>query len=318
MEEIMTVTYSVVIPVYNAEKYLESCIQSVLKQRGADTVELILVDDGSSDGSSRLCDRFAAELPSVKVIHQSNQGVSAARNAGIAASRGRYVLFLDADDYWDETLLQALEEPAGRQPDIIEFGYRKFGDGADDTPVLPAVYASGETGMEYFASHERLGCMPIASSCTAAFRRQLLEEHNIRFPVGISYGEDFDFHMQCLKAAGAVYTVPQPLYWYRMNEQSATHTLTLKKMRDMLLACAKMYRHFPSTVFANYYCMKILSMEKLSPKDALRLKDLLQENRDILKAVSGRKMRLVRMLYQLFGYYHASRLVRFLLGVKHR
>ena len=160
--------------------------------------------------------------------------------------------------------------------------------------------------------------MPIASSCTAAFRRQILEEHEIRFPMGISYGEDFDFHMQYLKVAQRVVSIPAAFYWYRMNEQSATHTLTVKKMRDMLLACVKMYRLFPCDLFANYYCMKILSMEKLSRTDAAALKPLLRENRDILQQISGRKMYMIRMLYKVFGYYETARLMRILLDMKHR
>lgn len=313
----MIPTYSIVIPVYNAENYLDGCMQSVLMQRSGSKYEIILVNDGSADHSAELCDRYAAQLPCVKVIHQTNQGVSAARNAGISASSGMYILFLDADDCWDEGLLDALDQLIPQQPDIIEFGYQKFGGTEDHAPVFPAVKVSGVTGAEYFGAHKARNCMPIASSCTAAFRRQLLENHNIRFPVGISYGEDFDFHMQCLKAATSVVSLREAFYRYRMNEQSATHTLTLKKMRDMLLACIKMYRIFPCELFADYYCMKILSMEKLSKQDAAQLKDLLRENSDILRQVSGRKMRFARMLYRVLGYYGASRLIRKLLDMQH-
>lgn len=313
----MTATYSVVVPVYNAEKYLENAIQSVLSQTSRSAAEIILVDDGSTDRSPQICDRLAEELSFVNVIHQVNQGVSAARNAGIGVASGQYVLFLDGDDCWDENLLQLLDAAAAQQPDIVEFGYQKFGANENHKPVLPAVNTAGMTGMEYFDAHKKINTMPIASSCTAAFRRQLLEDYAIRFPDGISYGEDFDFHMQCLKAAKSVVSLPEALYRYRMNEQSATHTLTVKKMRDMLLACAKMYRHFPSDLFANYYCMKILSMEKLSGQDAAQLKGVLRENRDILRQVSGKKIRLIRMLYGVFGYYGASRLIRWVLDAKH-
>ena len=310
--------YSIVIPVYNAEKYLESCVNSVYAQTSASSYEIILVNDGSVDGSAQLCDRLAAQSNCVKVIHQTNQGVSAARNAGIRAAEGAYLLFLDGDDYWDEHLLQLLDEHISQQPDIIEFGYLKFGGNEAFAPVLPAVESKGLTGMEYFDAHKKINCMPIASSCTAAFKRQLQQEHGIFFPTGISYGEDFDFHMQSLKAAKSVISLLEPLYRYRMNQQSATHTLTEKKMRDMLLACAKMYRLFPSSLFANYYCMKILSMEKLSAGDAASLQNVLRENRDILKDVSGRKMQLVRMMYGIFGFYGASRLMRILLDLQHR
>lgn len=317
MEEIMTATYSVVIPVYNAEKYLEEAIRSVWSQHTAAAVEIILVNDGSTDQSAQLCDRLAREHASIKVIHQVNQGVSAARNAGIGVATGQYVLFLDGDDYWDERLLQLLDQYLEQQPDIIEFGYQRFGTNENHMPVLPAVKTAGMTGMEYFETHKKLNVMPIASSCTAAFKRQLIEKGTIRFPSDLSYGEDFDFHMQCLKIAETVVSMPEVLYWYRMNQQSATHTLSVKKMRDMLLSCVKMYRNFPCQLFADYYCMKILSMEKLSRTDAAQLKGLLRENRDILRQVSGRKMSMIRTLYQFLGCYNASRLIRYLLNIRH-
>jgi len=312
----MMPTYSIVIPVYNAEKYLESCVNSVLTQHSASSYEVILVNDGSLDKSPRICDRLAATVSCVKVIHQENQGVSAARNAGIAAAAGTYILFLDGDDCWDPCLLQTLDEILPQQPDMIEFGYQTFGNQPAQITVLPAVSASGETGIAFFEAHKEINTMPIASSCTAAFRRQLLEAHNIRFPEGVSYGEDFSFHMHCLKCAKSVVSIPEPLYQYRMNAQSATHTLTVRKMRDMLLACAGMYRLFPCAMLANYYCMKILNLDRLSRKEAEELYGLLRENRDILRHVSGGKMRITRMLYSVLGWYQTSRLIQFCLRAR--
>lgn len=309
--------YSVVIPVYNAERYLESCIHSVMEQNSSSACEIILVDDGSSDRSPQICDGFAQQFPFVKVIHQVNQGVSAARNAGIAAATGTYVLFLDGDDCWEAHLLKTLDVVLPQHPDLIEFGYRTFGSLQTQTTVLPAVSASDKTGMEYFDAHKAINTMPMASSCTAAFKRQLLEENNVRFPTGVSYGEDFTFHMHCLKYAKSVVSILQPLYLYRMNEQSATHTPTVKKMRDMLSACANMYRLFPCALFANYYCMKILNVEKLEKREAGELNALLRENRDILQHVSGTKPRLTCMLYRLFGWYDAARLMQLWFRVRY-
>lgn len=300
--------YTVVIPVYNAEKYLEQCVDSVLEQ--AASCEIILVNDGSVDASPEICDRYAQQYPCVKVIHQANQGVSAARNAGIAAAEGAYILFLDGDDYWDDSLLQKLEAHLARNPDLIEFGYQYFDGHTDHKPTLPAVEAVGMTGMAYFEAHKAQGCLPIGSSCTAAFRRQLLQDHGIRFCVGVTYGEDLDFHMHCLKYAEAVASIHEALYYYRRNEASATRTPTVKKMRDMLTACVKMYRLFPCAMFANYYCMKILNLERLPRSDAKQTYDILRENRDILRHVSGGKMRLICMLYRFFGWYGAARLVQ--------
>ena len=310
-------TYSIVIPVYNAAKYLESCIDSILGQQGASDYEVILVNDGSTDQSPRICDRYAEQVSCIKVIHQANQGVSAARNAGLAAAAGEYVLFLDGDDYWSESLLRTMDGYIPQSPDLIEFGYRKFSEKGILEVNLPAAASCGGTGQEYFAAHSKMNRMPIAACWAAAFRRQFLIENGLRFPLGVSYGEDLNFHMNCLKQAQRVCSICEPLYMYRVNEASATHTPSLKKAHDLLLTCAGMYRLFPCAMLADYYCMNILSLANFKRDDVEQLKELLAENRDILRHVSGRKARIARILYQVLGVYNAAKLVRFLVNLRH-
>ena len=310
------VTYCVVIPVYNAEKYLESCLESVLNQKSTSAFEVILVNDGSRDGSPEICDRYAARYDCITVIHQPNQGVSAARNAGIAAAKGQYVLFLDSDDCWKPDMLQSLDEVIDRQPDMAVVGYEQFWeDGAGGTD-LPPVEAAGMTGEDYVQAHSEMGCMPIVTCWSAAFRREFLMQHDLKFLAGISYGEDFYFHMSALKAAQVVYSIRKPLYCYRENPQSITHTPTRKKTQDLLTMCAGVYRMFPCAMLADYYCMNILNLGKHTREDAAQLRDLLRENEDILLAVSGKKPRIARNLYKTLGYYRASRLVRILIDAR--
>ena len=309
--------YSIVIPIYNAEKYLESCMDSILSQRSAVDYEIILVDDGSTDGSAQLCDRYAQELSCVTVIHQVNQGVSVARNTGIGAAQGQYILFLDSDDLWETDLLETVTEALQQQPDMAVFGYQEFGNGCAAAARLPMEAASPETGIAYFKKYEAAEKMPLVNCWAAVFRRQFLLENKLLFPVGISYGEDFIFHMHCLKCAQTVVSITKPLYRYRLSENGVTYNLNVKKAKNMLSSCAQMYRLFPGALLANYYCMKIMSISKLSKNEAAQLSELLNENRDILKAVSGRKMQIARMLYNLLGWYPAARLVQFLLHIRH-
>ena len=313
----MAPIYSIVIPVYNAEKYLESCMDSILSQRSAVEYEIILVNDGSKDGSAQLCDRYAREFPFVKVIHQVNQGVSVARNTGIGAAEGQYVLFLDSDDLWESNLMATLTEALRQQPDMAVFGYQEFGNASASAERLPMEAAQPETGIAYYKKYEAAGKMPLVNCWAAAFSRQFLMENDLRFPVGISYGEDFIFHMHCLKNAQTVVSISKPLYRYRLSENGVTYHLNVKKAKDMLSSCAQMYRFFPGTLLANYYCMKILSISKLSKSEAAQLRELLHENRDILRHISGRKMQIARMLYNLLGWYPASRLIQFLLHVRY-
>ena len=312
----MIPVYSIVIPVYNAQEYLDACVQSVLNQKSDAPVEIILVNDGSRDGSAAICDRYAAQDPRVQVIHQENQGVSVARNAGIRAAQGEYLLFLDSDDLWDENLLVSIDQLVSRQPDMIDFGCCYFTDSGAGTVNCPTCIADGEDGDTYFFRHEQQGVVPLVSACMAAFRRQFLLDNGLAFPVGVAYGEDFTLCMHCLKYAKSIYTVSQPLYRVRVNENSVTHTPNLKKIRDILSVCAGMYRLHPGSLLADYYAMSVWTIEGLTRKDAQQVYDLLEQNRDILKQVRGTRAKLACGLYSAFGWYGGAKALRFLANAR--
>lgn len=312
----MMPVYSIIVPVYNAEKYLEAAVESVFAQKSASDYEIILVNDGSRDSSGAICDRLAAQDARIQVIHQVNQGVSAARNAGIAAAKGTYVLFLDSDDLLDEKMLETVDRFLPCQADILEFGNYVFTDSGMKKTKLPACKAVGEAGEAYMKKHEAMGVMPIVACWSAVFRRQFLTENRILFPLGVSYGEDFRFCMNCISKAKKIHTIEAPLYWFRVNELSVTHTPNVKKIRDVLSTCAEMYAQFPGSLMADYYCMSIWTIEGLSRKDAAQLHDFLRENRGILKQVSGTRARLARSLYSVFGWYHGAKLLRLLADLR--
>jgi glycosyltransferase involved in cell wall biosynthesis len=118
--------FSVIVPVYNAKEYLRECIESVLNQTYAD-FELVLVDDGSKDGSGEICDEYAGKDTRVKVFHEPNMGQLHSREYGIARSSNEWLLFLDADDYLEKTALEVISGKIGRYAcDCVVFGFRKF------------------------------------------------------------------------------------------------------------------------------------------------------------------------------------------------
>ena len=121
--------FSIIIPVYQTEKYIIDCIESVLKQ-DSDDYELILVDDGSTDGSSKICDQYASQFEKISVIHKRNGGLSDARNKGIRAAAGEYLLFLDSDDFWsDSQFLKKLKSGIEQQDcDVMNFHYKYYYD----------------------------------------------------------------------------------------------------------------------------------------------------------------------------------------------
>ena len=308
--------YSIIVPVYNAQKYLDHCIESVLSQSSASEFELILVNDGSRDGSAAICDRYAEVNAHIHVIHQKNQGVSAARNAGIAIAKGQYVLFLDSDDIWDQKLLESVDCVIPQQPDMVNFGCCHFSDSGMKKAEVPAGVATGESGADYFKMLDKMGIMPLVSCWGAAFRRQFLMENRLVFPLGVTYGEDFYFFLHSLKQAKSIYTIPEALYGYRENEQSVTHNLNLKRAQDALTVSAEAYRSFPCNLLADYYCMRVWILAAMKREDAEKLTGLLEENRDILQHISGKKPRIARGFYRLFGWYYGARLLRLLVDAR--
>lgn len=180
---------TIVIPVYNAENYLKPCLDSVAAQEFTD-YELVLVDDGSADGSGRICDEYAVRDPRIRVIHQSNGGQAAARNRGIDAAVGDYVGFCDNDDILHPSIFRVLLENAGAAgTDISACSYNERdmrGKVSHDRHSGETFYLSNRGGMEQFLSREKMDIYV----WTKIYRRTFLEAHGIRFEQGRN-DEDF-------------------------------------------------------------------------------------------------------------------------------
>ena len=213
----LDMTFSVIIPVYNVEQYLGRCVDSVIKQTYQD-FEIILIDDGSTDNSGALCEKYAAMDSRIRAYHQKNAGLSAARNAGIAKSNGEYILFLDSDDYWlNDEALSHIYEQVVRKPDIVVFGVSIVGDELAQkmyshcinlNRLFPKEFLSGK---EYLTSVLKLDCGYLWWAIRYAYRRELWE--NERFPVGKKYEDVFTTYKILLKAR-MVKILPEDIYAY--------------------------------------------------------------------------------------------------------
>ena len=152
--------FTIVIPVFNVIEYLSQCVQSVLSQEFYN-YEIILVDDGSTDGSGERCDELARHDNRIRVIHQENQGLSAARNTGICAAGGKYVIFLDSDDYWkDKNVLNKISKRLFEtHPDVLCFNFEKTdgvtaqGVNFQSTGSMP-VGIKAEDSFQYITEHD--------------------------------------------------------------------------------------------------------------------------------------------------------------------
>ncbi|MCR5809446.1 MAG: glycosyltransferase [Clostridiales bacterium] len=186
--------FSVIIPVYNAEKTLRRCVDSVLGQESAD-IEIILVNDGSTDGSGSICEEYSRMAPSVRYISQKNGGVSAARNAGLDAAQGEYILFVDSDDHLPEGFGHELERiAAGDCADFIRFSDCVFNGSESKRNICRPFFAG--TRKEILPRISEAICMKTINPPWAKlYKRGIIEKHGIRFPVGASVGEDRAFNI---------------------------------------------------------------------------------------------------------------------------
>lgn len=207
---------SIIIPVYNVSQYLNECIQSVINQ-SYQNFECILIDDGSSDGSEIICDQWTQHDNRIRVIHQPNQGVSKARNKGIAEAQGEYIAFIDSDDWIDSNYLNTLLRPIEESNvDLVVCGLQQ--------------HYSNETFKNY---SYKTGIIHIERQDTKAFtdinkkfllfgpviklyKRTIIQTHNIHFPPEYTYGEDLLFNYNYLEYVKAIYIIDQCLYHYRI------------------------------------------------------------------------------------------------------
>lgn len=183
--------YSVIIPVYNAERTLRRCLDSLVGQQFSD-YELLLINDGSTDDSDAICREYANTYPCVRYFAKENGGVSSARNLGLEQAEGEYILFADSDDYVSEDYFASLSDTLkNRAADLFMFGYRNFG-GVSTEWDTGEFYEDSETGIaERVASAVRKYLF--SSLLSKAFKRQIIEQHNIHFAKDLAIGEDQAF-----------------------------------------------------------------------------------------------------------------------------
>lgn len=209
---------SIITPVYNGETYLDRCIASILAQTHKD-LELILIDDGSKDSSGDICDRWAAKDPRIKVIHQKNQGVSAARNAGLDAASGEFIGFVDADDeIAPETYETVLAQAAGH--DIVMWdAVTVWSDGRTEPDTIPLL-ENGCTVTRQDWTPELLRWMA-GSACRCLYRADCIS--GIHFPQGIKFSEDRLFNLYAMGLCSSLRYLKEPLYYRLMHAESAVH-----------------------------------------------------------------------------------------------
>ena len=223
---------SIIIPVYNVEQYLQCCVQSVITQTYQD-LQVILVDDGSTDSSGVLCDQLAQQDSRVQVVHKENGGLSDARNAGLMVATGDYVAFLDSDDVYllNDGLEQLMALAQAEQPDVLLFqAVDVYPHHQTARKAYGVEYMATHSGAEVFAQLVRTQSFNM-SACFQLIRRELLELHQLYFEKGL-LSEDVDWSLRLWKHVSKVRAINLPLYGYQHREGSISTTYTIRNLRS--------------------------------------------------------------------------------------
>ena len=206
--------FSVIIPIYNAEKTLRRCLDSLLSQAKG-RAELILVNDGSSDGSEQICLEYGRSWPEIRYIAKKNGGVSSARNAGIDAASGEFVTFVDSDDYVSPDYFSVLSTHP--ESDFLFFSAETEKNGIRTDRITGSSLAASS---DYPGFIRAFICLRNGSPWNKRFRRSVMQAGAVRFPTDLHMGEDFVFCLRYLMAAGSGAVIDSVLY--HQDESSAT------------------------------------------------------------------------------------------------
>lgn len=220
---------TIIVPVYNISEYLPACVESLRKQTCAN-LEIILVDDGSTDGSGALCDEYAAADTRIRVVHKENGGLPAARNAGLNVATGQWVMFVDGDDYLVQNAVELLLSVAEKHKDadFVHFLYQETDGGWQPDEQMLEI-AVGTNVPDFFRYLYDLGGVA-ASACTKLFRRDLI--NSLRFTEGINH-EDEELMTRLLPTCRKVAYTNLVLYGYVMRQGSIIHSGFSPKTMDI-------------------------------------------------------------------------------------
>jgi len=222
---------SIIIPIYNSEKYLEKCLDSLLDQT-VDDYEIILIDDGSKDNSGNICDLYKSKSEKIKVIHQENSGVSCARNAGLEIACGKYILFCDSDDYVEndfvETFVSGFEET---DCDLLVVRMQIISDNNVTYSNANEKRIIDKKKFLYIWKWGLFGEM-----CSKGFKRSIIADNKLNFNREMSYGEDFCFITKYLRYINNdILILPNPVYCYIIREGSLISRYHNNLFKDVYL-----------------------------------------------------------------------------------
>ena len=304
--------FSIVIPVYNVKKYLAECVESILSQSFTD-YEIILSDDGSTDGSSELCDALALRDGRIKVLHNENGGLPAARNRGIRVAAGEYLIFVDSDDFFiSDSVLEKIHGKANS--DIVLYKYGKFYEGKA-CPEPPSFSYSDIADGDSF--DERVLKLVEADSFFGmawmkAVKRELIDRCDGYFMDGI-ISEDIDWNYKIYLGAESLSVIDESFVAYRQRENSITSAPKIKSVSSLTYILGKWTEIFEAMPegalkkaflgsLAKYYANALILYSRVRDKEKKKYKKELKSLSRLLSFGLSSRPKRMKMIYRTLGF----------------
>ena len=288
--------FSIIIPIYNVENYLSRCLESVIGQTLMD-IEILCVNDGSSDKSDEILKQYAKIDDRIKIVEKENGGLSSARNAGMRIAQGDHICFLDSDDYYEKNLCERLyREVLEYNPDIIVFGANIFPLTKDTDPWLynnlsPSAYRSRKFSPAILLSYNR-GYPFVWRNC---FKREFLESNHLFFNEDIKFGEDTVFQVCAFPAAQNIIYISNKLYNYRYDRKNS---LMFTFRRD---DTKRLYEHLELIDAIAAYWKKVGYLPKWGHLFGIFVLDFIGP--DLVRYKSADKKMIIKKLFEILHRY---------------
>ena len=306
----MKMLFSVIVPVYNVEKYLKECVDSILSQTFTD-FELLLVNDGSKDSSGVICEEYEQKDNRVKVIHKANGGQSTARNCGLEQAQGEYVIFLDSDDFFTTTEFFAdLQKMTAEERDVIIFRYYKYyGENRQKDCNISLKDIAFENKGELIASLVKRDAF-FCSCWSKCVSLRLLKENGIKFDENL-HCEDMDWYYSVVEKANRFALIDKPYVNYRQRENSVTSTLNVKFFEDNIVTIKRWWERFDAkeeglekeallSSLAKLYCNLLISYLR-NRKELKAYKKEIMSCKALLKYSMNPRTKAIYSFARIFG-----------------
>ena len=303
--------FSIIVPIYKIEDYIEECIKSVLNQE-YDDYELILVDDGSPDLSGSICDRYAEENKNIIVIHKKNGGLSDARNAGIDAATGKYIMFLDGDDVLSKNALININNVLGEEEiDLLVCGFNIYGEDEKRSTIQRRI---GNINDFFLVSND----IPW-SAWRNVYHSNMLKNNNIYFKKNLVGAEDCEFFIRVVNEAKDIVYTDMAIVNYRTNRDgSITNNISVNAIKGQLeIFSDYFYKYYKNKnkriyeYFAQKYLNTISTIYNIKNKEeVIEVIESINKNKEIFKYTKGFKYFIAKSIWSIFGYYNGSKLLK--------